>query len=112
MPQRIQLSRKNGWRMPPNCVKVDRTTRWGNPWRIITDPETGSIYVKRDCRQKSKYNWAQTPYMAQEKSVKLFYRYARWRSRRDPKWLEPLLGKDLVVGVPGVITATVILCSN
>lgn len=32
-PVRIQLSRKKGWRMPPNSVKVDRTTKWGNPYR-------------------------------------------------------------------------------
>lgn len=32
MPERIQLSRATGWRMPPNTVKVDRTTPWGNPW--------------------------------------------------------------------------------
>jgi hypothetical protein len=31
MPIRIQLSRRKGWRMPPNTVKVDRTTKWGNP---------------------------------------------------------------------------------
>lgn len=31
MPTRVQLSRRKGWRMPPNTVKVDRTTRWGNP---------------------------------------------------------------------------------
>lgn len=31
-PQRIQLSRKKGWRMPPNTVKVDRSTKWGNPF--------------------------------------------------------------------------------
>jgi hypothetical protein len=31
-PQRIQLSRAKGWRMPENTVKVDRTTKWGNPW--------------------------------------------------------------------------------
>ncbi len=29
-PQRIQLSRAKGWRMPPNTIKVDRTTKWGN----------------------------------------------------------------------------------
>jgi hypothetical protein len=29
-PQRIQLKRTKGWRMPANTVKVDRTTRWGN----------------------------------------------------------------------------------
>lgn len=31
-PRRIQLSRAKGWRMPPGTVKVDRTTRWGNPF--------------------------------------------------------------------------------
>ena len=31
-PQRVQLSRQKGWRMPPNTVKVDRTTKWGNPF--------------------------------------------------------------------------------
>jgi hypothetical protein len=31
-PQRIQLSRRKGWRMPPNTVKVDRSTKWGNPF--------------------------------------------------------------------------------
>lgn len=31
-PQRIQLSRKKGWRMPPNTVKVDRSTKFGNPF--------------------------------------------------------------------------------
>lgn len=34
MPERVQLKRTKGWRMPPNTVKVDRTTRWGNPWKI------------------------------------------------------------------------------
>ena len=31
-PKRIQLSLKKGWRMPDNTVKVDRTTKWGNPF--------------------------------------------------------------------------------
>ncbi len=33
-PQRITLSRKKGWRIPPNTVNVDRSTKWGNPYRI------------------------------------------------------------------------------
>lgn len=37
MPERIQLRRSNGWRMPPNTVKVDRSTRWGNPFRVGTE---------------------------------------------------------------------------
>lgn len=37
MPERIQLSRASGWRMPPNTVKVDRTTPWGNPFIVGRD---------------------------------------------------------------------------
>jgi hypothetical protein len=33
-PKRIQLRRTKGWRMPEGAVKVDRTTRWGNPFRL------------------------------------------------------------------------------
>jgi uncharacterized protein DUF4326 len=33
-PQRIQLRRSKGWRMPGNTVKVDRTTLFGNPFSI------------------------------------------------------------------------------
>ena len=39
MPQRIQLSRRKGWRMPENAVKVDRSTRWGNPY--VAHPDKG-----------------------------------------------------------------------
>ena len=34
MLERITLSRAKGWRMPPNTVKVDRSTCYGNPWAI------------------------------------------------------------------------------
>lgn len=33
-PSRIRLSRKRGFRMPGNALKVDRTTRWGNPYDV------------------------------------------------------------------------------
>lgn len=36
-PTRIQLSRRKGWKMPPNTVKVDRTTKWGNPFEVGRD---------------------------------------------------------------------------
>lgn len=45
MPERIQLSRAKGWRMPPNTVKVDRSTKWGNPFKptdvYMTGPKQG-----------------------------------------------------------------------
>lgn len=33
-PQRIQLSRRKGWRKPENTVVVARPSQWGNPWRV------------------------------------------------------------------------------
>lgn len=32
-PERIQLSRRKGWRKPEGAVNVARPTHWGNPWR-------------------------------------------------------------------------------
>lgn len=36
-PERVQLSRAKGWRMPPNTVGVARPSEWGNPWRVGRD---------------------------------------------------------------------------
>lgn len=33
-PVRIQLSRKAGWRLPPDAVNVARPGRWGNFYRV------------------------------------------------------------------------------
>ncbi len=42
-PKRIQLKRTKGWRMPANTVKVDRSTKWGNPWKV------GGIFTAQWC---------------------------------------------------------------
>lgn len=42
-PVRIQLSRKKGWKMPENTVKVDRSTRWGNPFKLIHDSQRAAM---------------------------------------------------------------------
>jgi len=36
-PIRVQLSRRKGWKMPANTVKVDRSTKWGNPFVVGED---------------------------------------------------------------------------
>ena len=33
-PHRVQLKRTKGWKMPADTVKIDRTTRWGNPFTV------------------------------------------------------------------------------
>jgi hypothetical protein len=75
-PARIQLSRAKGWRMPENTVKVDRSTRWGNPFDF----------------RKSDYAWAALsfgcradPAGRQEASVRAF---------RD--WIDPPHGRQTV----------------
>ncbi len=35
MPERVQLSRAKGWRMPTGTRKVDRSTPWGNPFSVL-----------------------------------------------------------------------------
>lgn len=45
MPRRVQLSRRKGWRMPDNTVKVDRTTKWGNPMRVAGPRTTAKQVV-------------------------------------------------------------------
>ena len=47
MPERIQLRRTKGWKMPPNTVKVDRSTKWGNPFVIGKRNPCGTITKDR-----------------------------------------------------------------
>ena len=53
-PQRIQLSRKAGWRMPENTVVVSRhrgSPDWGNPFRIGVDGDA------QQCVDKFRAMW-------------------------------------------------------
>lgn len=44
-PVRIQLWRTKGWRMPENTVKVDRSTKWGNPYQAGNDGDGNRSYL-------------------------------------------------------------------
>ncbi len=43
MPSRIQRSRAKGWRLPPGAIIVDRSTKWGNPYRVGQRNPFGTI---------------------------------------------------------------------
>ena len=43
-PKRIQMRRTKGWRMPDDAIKVDRTTKWGNWYKVVT---VGAKYNER-----------------------------------------------------------------
>ena len=40
-PQRLKRERTKGWRKPDNCVIVDRTSKWGNPFKVSECREAG-----------------------------------------------------------------------
>jgi hypothetical protein len=44
---RVQLRRTRGWRMPANTVKVDRTTRFGNPFSIEDYGRERAVALRR-----------------------------------------------------------------
>lgn len=54
-PKRLQRRRSKGWRKPANGVIVDRTTRWGNPFKTaeqfstaIDMVSTGLLFAQRE----------------------------------------------------------------
>lgn len=49
MPDRIQRRRVRGWRLPEDAVIVDRSSRWGNPFRIVDATEEGYEDPQRAC---------------------------------------------------------------
>ena len=48
MAERVQLSRRKGWRMPTNTVKVDRSTKWGNPFNWKQYPTHSRVHGDDD----------------------------------------------------------------
>lgn len=47
-PVRVQLSRRKGWRMPPNTISVARPHRWGNPHCIGLCPVCGVEHTRAE----------------------------------------------------------------
>jgi hypothetical protein len=59
-PKRTQLSRAKGWKMPPNTVKVDRSTKWGNPYKEGVTPGNYASWFKADLIKEMKSENAPT----------------------------------------------------
>jgi hypothetical protein len=78
MPKRIQFQRKKGFRLPPNCVRVTRPSRFGNPFKI-GDPAPfnfGTLETVRDV-------------------LDVYEDMILYNLDENPDYLEPLRGKDL-----------------
>lgn len=89
IPERIRLSRTKGWRMPPNTVKVDRSTRWGNLFNATAQycPFEHHGFPVPLVRFRTEASL--------DRCIDLFAAYLRGRLVTDPQFLEPLRGKNL-----------------
>lgn len=85
MPLRVQLKRTQGWRMPAGTVKVDRTTKWGNPYKFGHAERRGH---------------KNTVILSQEGLVAAFRRYCERCLELDSQYFEPLRGKHLACWCP------------
>lgn len=81
MPERVTLSRAKGWKMPPDTVKVDRSTKWGNPYQF------GMCHPDKQGR-----NVVMT---LPETLVDAFRGYALRQLENNPGAFEELRGKNL-----------------
>jgi hypothetical protein len=114
MPERVQLSRRKGWRKPENTVVVARPTKYGNPFRV----DGGTVFglpwetVRErfgkgtgiDSRTGDEdiltvYVSASSTDLAIVEAVGLFRSYCTVFERDEPerfaRWIRSLCGHDL-----------------
>jgi hypothetical protein len=87
-PVRVQLSRAKGWRMPPNTVKVDRSTPYGNPWKIVGPNEYRRLWWVQGPR-------ADVECSSEAEAAALSLRKFRYYAETHPGLLAALRGKNV-----------------
>jgi hypothetical protein len=92
MPERIQLRRTKGWRLPANTIVVARPSNWGNPFIVVRDADAWHVACDDGQRHSGVYLSCTD---ARRRAVSLFRDYARERATREPEWLKALRGKNL-----------------
>lgn len=59
-PTRITLSRRKGWRMPENSMKVTRPGKWGNPYRVGIDGDAAECVRLFKAMSESRPEYQET----------------------------------------------------
>jgi hypothetical protein len=57
VPVRIQLSRKMGWRKPPNTIVVSRPSEWGNPYGVGPEQSAAEAVEKFEAFMARRPEW-------------------------------------------------------
>ena len=95
-PVRVRLSRKKGWKLPPDTVSVARPGRWGNPFSVAPEAVPGTPVGTRGGRQDTAM-----PSVAEAVAA-----YRRWLEQSPEGQLlaaqarETLRGKNLACWCP------------
>lgn len=93
MPERIQLRRAKGWRMPAGAVKVDLSTRWGNPFRRgVSGVKTNAEAVELYRLMLAGYLCVSGgPSMEEQRAHRRYVNAQLWRLRDKPLacWCKP-----------------------
>lgn len=90
MPERIQRSRKKGWRKPEGAVVVSRPSGWGNPF-VVGEPFR---FVDTDGQVLMGVTGSR------EAAVALFRRFLAARPDLQAKVRAELAGRDLCCWCP------------
>jgi Domain of unknown function (DUF4326) len=61
-PHRFSCAGPKGWRMPPNTIKVDSSTRWGNPFHVGGDSRAECVarfahLLAGECASEAEEAW-------------------------------------------------------
>lgn len=89
-PARIQLRRTRGWRMPAGAVRVDRRTKWGNPYRVEQDGSYWWCMIDKENGVPFLSEGA-----ARRQSLLLFREYLDQRSKLVASARSELRGRDV-----------------
>lgn len=94
-PKRIQLHRTKGWRKPAGTVKVDRSTKWGNPY-VIGEP------MDLVCARRWGFNLKHTEFQPcdRETAVEAFRSLLAFDGAAIDMIRRELAGKDLACWCP------------
>lgn len=93
-PMRVQLKRTKGYRMPPNSRKVDRSTRWGNPFNAT---QVGVVFFHKGLPAPIVHLNTEP---SVERCIDMFIGYLKYRLEVDSDFLDPLQGKNLACWCP------------
>jgi hypothetical protein len=96
IPERVQLRRSKGWRMPADTIKVDRSTRWGNPFCASAPGRPHDAEV----RLADGVSWWTHSRWSRADTVAMFEAWMRGRTVCDAASGEPL-PEAVVDALPG-----------